>query len=111
MIADVICYWKMTSFVTLDVVTSFLRLKDVINRCKRMRRGLSIGGSSSVRRRNVGRSSRLQICFRRLLCTKIEIDQLQCVIYHVLGNYDRITSDALEKQNWNGKRKQSNFSN
>ena len=44
MIADVICYWKMTSFLALDGVTSFLRLKDVINRCKRMRRGLSIVG-------------------------------------------------------------------
>ena len=68
-----------------------------------MRHGLSIGGSSSVHRRNVGRSWRLQICFRRLLCTKIEIYQLQCVIYRVLGNYDRITSDTLEKQNRNGK--------
>ena len=48
MIADVICYWKMTSFMALDGVTSFLRLKDVTNTCKRMRRGLSIGGSCSV---------------------------------------------------------------
>ena len=68
-----------------------------------MRRGLSIGGSSSVHRRKVGRSWRVQICFRRLLCNKIEIDQLQCVICRVLGNYDRITSGALEKQNRNGK--------
>ena len=45
MIADVICYWKMTSFVALDGVTSLLRLKDVTNTCKRMRRSLSIGGS------------------------------------------------------------------
>ena len=28
MLADVICYWKMTSFMTLDGVTSFLRLKN-----------------------------------------------------------------------------------
>ena len=41
----------MTSFMALDGVTSFLRLKDVTNTCKRMRRGLSIGGSSSVQRR------------------------------------------------------------
>ena len=40
----------MTSFMALDGVTSFLRLKDVTNTCKRMRRGLSIGGSSSVQR-------------------------------------------------------------
>ena len=37
-------------------ITSFLRLKDVTNTCKRMRRGLSIVGSSSVQRRKVGRS-------------------------------------------------------
>ena len=40
----------MTSFVALDGVTSFLRLKDVTNTCKLMRRGLSIGGISSVQR-------------------------------------------------------------
>ena len=48
MIADVICYWKMTSFMALDGATSFLRLKDVTITCKRMRRGLSVGGSVSV---------------------------------------------------------------
>ena len=46
----------MTSFMALDGVTSLLRLKDVTNTCKRMRRGLSIGGSSSVQRRKVGKS-------------------------------------------------------
>ena len=56
MLADVICYWKMTSFMTLDGVTSFLRLKDVTNTCKRMRRSLSNGGSSSVQWRKVGSS-------------------------------------------------------
>ena len=54
MISDVICYWKMTSFMTLDDVTSFLRLKDVTNACKHMRRSLNIGGSSSVQWRKVG---------------------------------------------------------
>ena len=49
----------MTSFMALDGVTSFLRLKDVTNTCKRMRRGLSIGGISSVQRRKVGRSCNL----------------------------------------------------
>ena len=93
----------MTSFMALDGVSSFLRLKDVTNTCKRMRRGLSIGGSSSVQRRKVGRSWRLQICFRRLLCIKIEIYQLQCVICCVLRIYDMIISHALEKQNQNGK--------
>ena len=89
-----------------------LRLKDVTNTCKRMRRGLSIGGSSSVQRRKVGRSWRLQIFFRRLSCIKIEIDQLQCVICCVLSIYDMIISHALEKQNQNGKNsKESNFSN
>ena len=56
MLADVICYWKKTSFMTLDGVTLFLRLKDVTNTCKRMRRSLSIGRSSSVHGRKVGRS-------------------------------------------------------
>ena len=34
----------MTSFMTLDGVTSFLRLKNVTNTCKRMRRSLSTAG-------------------------------------------------------------------
>ena len=69
----------MTSFMALDGVTSFLRLKDVTITCKRLRRSLKIGGSSSVQWRKVGRSWRLRMCFRRLLCVRIEIDQLQCV--------------------------------
>ena len=72
-------HWKMTSSMALDGVTSFLRLKDVAITCKRMRRSLSIGGSSSVQWRKVGRSWRLRMCFRRLLCVRIEIDQLHCV--------------------------------
>ena len=35
----------MTSFMALDGVTSFLRLKNVTITCKRMRRSLNIGGS------------------------------------------------------------------
>ena len=66
----------MTSFMALDGVTSFSRLKDVTITCKRMRRSLSIGGSSSVQWRKVGR---LKMCVRRLLCVRIEIDQLPCV--------------------------------
>ena len=54
------------SFMVLDSVTSFLHLKDVTNTRKRMRRSLRIGGSL-----------RLQMCFCRLLCVRIEIDQLQ----------------------------------
>ena len=77
-----------------------------------MLRGLSIGGSSSVQRRKVGRCWRLQICFLRVLCYKIEIEQLQCVICCILGNYDMIISEALEKQNQNGqKTEEANFSN
>ena len=72
-------HWKMTSFMALDGVTSFLRLKDVTISFKRMRRSLSIDGSSSVQWRKVGRRWRLRMCFRRLLCVRIEIDQLQCV--------------------------------
>ena len=33
MLADIICYWKMMSFMALDGVMSFLRLKDVTNTC------------------------------------------------------------------------------
>ena len=47
-LANVICYWKMTSFMELDGVMSFLRLKDVTNTRKQMRHSLSIGRSSSV---------------------------------------------------------------
>ena len=72
-------HWKLTSFIALDGVTSFLRLKDVTITCKRMLCSLSIGGSSSVQLRKVGRSWRLQMCFRRLLCVRIEIGQLHCV--------------------------------
>ena len=43
MLPDVICYWKMTSFMALDGVTLFLRLKDVTNACKRMLHSLTIG--------------------------------------------------------------------
>ena len=46
------------------------------------------------------------------MCKKLEIDQLQCVICCVLGNYDRIISDALEKQDINGKKhEESNLRN
>ena len=69
----------MTSFMALDGVSSFLCLKDVTITCKRMRRSLSIGRSSSVQWRKVGRSWRLRMCIRRLLCVRIEIGQLQCV--------------------------------
>ena len=74
----------MTSFMTLDGVTSFLRMKEVTNACKRVRRSLSIGGSSSVQWRKVGRSWRFQMCFRRLFCVRIEIDQPQCVNWWVI---------------------------
>ena len=56
MLADIICCWKVTSFMALDSVTSFLCLKDVTNTRKRVRHSLSIGGSSSVQLRKVGRS-------------------------------------------------------
>ena len=65
--------------MALDGVTSFLRLKYVTITCKSMRRSLRIGGSSSVQWRKVGRSWGLRMCFRRLLCVRIEVDQLQCV--------------------------------
>ena len=63
MIADVICYWKMTSFMALDGVTSLLRSKGVTNTCKRMRRGLSIGGSSSMQRRKLEEAEDFKFVF------------------------------------------------
>ena len=69
----------MTSLMALDGVTSFLRLKDVTITCKGMQRSLRIGGSFSVQWRKVKRSLRLRMCVHRLLCVRIEIDQLQCV--------------------------------
>ena len=57
--------------MALEGVTSSLRLKDVTNTCKRMRRSLSICGSSSVQWWKTERSWRLQMCFRRLLCVTL----------------------------------------
>ena len=45
MLADVICNLKMTSFMVLDNVTSFLRMKDVTNINKRMQHSPTIGGN------------------------------------------------------------------
>ena len=77
------------SFMALDGVMLFLCLKGVTNKSKRVRLSLIIDGSSSVQWWNVGRSWRLQMCFCRLLCVEIEIDQLQClncwVIIHCLS--------------------------
>ena len=53
----------MTSFMALDGVTLFLRLKDVTNACKRMRSGLSIGGSSSVQRQNLEEAEDFKFVF------------------------------------------------
>ena len=46
MLVYIICYWKMMSFMALDGVTLFLRLKDVTNTRKQMSRSLSNGRSS-----------------------------------------------------------------
>ena len=56
-----------------------LNWKDVTYICKYMRHNPTIGGIFSVKWWKVGRSWRLQMYFRRLLCVKIEIDQLYCV--------------------------------
>ena len=56
MLADVIYYWKITSFMALDGVTSFLGLRDNTNIHKQMQRSLSFGGSSLVQWRKVGRN-------------------------------------------------------
>ena len=56
MLADMICYCKMTSFMPLDVETSYLSLNHITNRGKGMQHSLSIGRSSSVQWRKVGRN-------------------------------------------------------
>ena len=53
----------MTSFMALDGVTSFLRLKDVTNTCKRMRRGLSIGGILQCRGGNLEEAGDFKFVF------------------------------------------------
>ena len=73
----------MTSFMALDGVTSFLRLRDVTN----------------------------TICFRRLLCIKIEIDQLQCVIFAVSATTTGLLATLKKSRTGTGKNKESNFSN
>ena len=55
-LADVICYCKMTQVMALDGVASFLHLKDITNTSKRMWHSPTIGRSSSVQWRKVGRS-------------------------------------------------------
>ena len=64
----------MTSIMVLDGVTSFLRLKDVTITCKGMRRS-----RKNWREFISAMAEILRMCFRRLLCVRIEIDQLQCV--------------------------------
>ena len=75
MLVDVICYCKMMSFMALDGVTLFLRLKDVTNTFTRVQHSLTIGGNPSVQWRKVGRNLRIQMPFRRLLGVRIKIDQ------------------------------------
>ena len=94
-------HWNnMTSFMALDGVTSFLRLKYVTITCKRMRRSLSIGGSSSVQWRKVGRSWRLRMCFRHLLCVRIEIDQPQCVNCWVIIHRLSVSCTTINHSRW-----------
>ena len=52
-LADFIYYCKMTSFMALDGIMSFLRLKEVTNTCTHMLHNLTIGGNSSVQWRKV----------------------------------------------------------
>ena len=53
-LADVNCYYKMTSVMALDGVMSFLRLKNVTYSCKRVRHSPTIGRISSVQWWKVG---------------------------------------------------------
>ena len=58
-----------------DVMVSFKSLKDVTYSCKRLGHSPTIGEISSVKWRKVGRSRLLKMCFRRLLCVRIKINQ------------------------------------
>ena len=116
-VADVICYWKMTSFMALDGVTSFLRLKDVTDTrkrmrrrvkywrefvrlkdvtkaCKRVRHSLSIYGSSSVQWQKVGRSLRFQICF--VVCFVLENPNRSAPVRELLSNNSLFVSKLYE---------------
>ena len=75
--------------LTLDSVASFLCVISVRNTCKCLHYSQTFGAVSSVQWREVGRIWRIQLLFHRLLCVRIEIDQLQCmncwVIIHCLS--------------------------
>ena len=76
-------------FLTLDGVTSFLRIINVRNTCKRLRYCQTFGGISWAQWRNAGKIRRIQLLFHRFFCVRIEIDQLyyvNCwVIIHCLS--------------------------
>ena len=55
-LADVNCYCKMMPVMALHSATSFLRLKDGTNTCKRMQHSQTFGGISLVQWRKVKRS-------------------------------------------------------
>ena len=90
----------MTSFTALDGVTSFLRLKDVTITCKRIQRSLSISRSSSVQWRKVGRSWGLQTCVCRLLCVRIEMDQLQFVNCWLIIHCLSVSCTKINHSRW-----------
>ena len=58
----------MTSAMALDGVTSFLRLKDVTNTCKRMQHSPTIGRISSVQWGKVGREAEDFKCVYVVYC-------------------------------------------
>ena len=62
----------ITSIAT-EKTTSVMAVDGVTSTCKRLQYSQTFGGVSSVK---VGRSSRLQMWFRRLLFVRIEIDKL-----------------------------------
>ena len=62
--------------MALNGITSFLRLKDVTNKCKRMRHSPTIGGDSSVQWGGGGEleeAEDFKCVFVVLLCVRIEI--------------------------------------
>ena len=65
-----------------------------------MRCSLSIGGSYLVQWRKVGRSWRLWMCSRCLLCVRIEIDQPQCVNCWVIIHYLSVSCTKINHSGW-----------
>ena len=77
---DVICYCKMTSVMALDGVASVLRLKVVTITClQTFATQSNFWGELFCAMAESRKRLKTSNVFRRLLCVRIELDQLLCV--------------------------------